>query len=492
VEWWTFDNQTGKPTTRIESNGLQVPAGAANAPQGSYVLALVTGAADSRMAVRVYWRNEPGGLRVVGIDRDWPGRTLVDRRVVVQPLRNRYAEFEPERQRLFAGYNQQLNAKSGQNLSPADRFRALGPSEQTTFDGVTHALIHSSLTDAEGRPLGRALDLVESVERIAGQQSGRSGDQQYRLYVTLRPDARDVLDRSREFVRDHENTVYHPGYPHSYRLGGGAPSAQFSVADDYLSADIDVDYRTSKTPQSLFNGHLTAANSDVRAGDNAQRHDRRWNGFVNWWSNLYGNVKFADHADEPAGPFGTAPTRTPTALPPNRPLNASIPELADAVQEFLTDWAIRRNYEEALAFIAPEALACVADSAGLDPKTSAERLRHSALQLMEKTANEWGHPRNLSEAMNPVFPWSPSVRVVRHAFDRDFTIVEAPSELGAQYACGAPPPAKGFKPSTTPEYGTYYGALLQVVREGQPGGTIVFVWRRVDGEWRLVSYRAVD
>jgi hypothetical protein len=111
---------------------------------------------------------------------------------------------------------------------------------------------------------------------------------------------------------------------------------------------------------------------------------------------------------------------------------------------------------------------------------------------MEKTANEWGHPRNLSEAMNPVFPWSPSVRVVRHAFDRDFTIVEAPSELGAQYACGAPPPAKGFKPSTTPEYGTYYGALLQVVREGQPGGTIVFVWRRVDGEWRLVSYRAVD
>ena len=37
-----------------------------------------------------------------------------------------------------------------------------------------------------------------------------------------------------------------------------------------------------------------------------------------------------------------------------------------------------------------------------------------------------------------------------------------------------------------------YGALLQVVREGQPGGTIVFVWRRVDGEWRLVSYRAVD
>ena len=31
-----------------------------------------------------------------------------------------------------------------------------------------------------------------------------------------------------------------------------------------------------------------------------------------------------------------------------------------------------------------------------------------------------------------------------------------------------------------------------VVREGQPGGTILLVWRKVDGEWRLVSYRSVD
>ena len=93
--------------------------------------------------------------------------------------------------------------------------------------------------------------------------------------------------------------------------------------------------------------------------------------------------------------------------------------------------------------------------------------------------------------MNPVFPWAPSVRVVAHAFDRDFTIVEAPTEIGAQYECGAVAP-KGFKPTGALEYGTYYGALLQVVTEGRQGGAIVFVWRRVGGEWRLVAYRAVD
>ena len=183
------------------------------------------------------------------------------------------------------------------------------PSEQTTFDGITHALMRSALTDQDGRSLGRALDMVAGVERIAGEQSGRGGDQQFRLYVTLRPDARDTLERSRQFVRSHENTVYHAGYPHSYRLGDSVPSIQFSLADDGLSADIDVDYRASKAPQSLFNGHLTSSNSDVRAGDNAQRHDKRWNGFANWWSDVFGAVPFPEKVGKAAGPFGAAPER---------------------------------------------------------------------------------------------------------------------------------------------------------------------------------------
>ena len=46
---------------------------------------------------------------------------------------------------------------------------------------------------------------------------------------------------------------------------------QFSLSEDGMRADVDVDYRSSKSPQALFNGHLTAANSDVRAGDNPRR-----------------------------------------------------------------------------------------------------------------------------------------------------------------------------------------------------------------------------
>jgi hypothetical protein len=492
--WWMFDNAAGKPTTEIAAAapGTQIPSAAAGAPAGSYVMAqIATEGQDPAMTVSVFLRSESGGLRVIGIDRAWPGRTLVDPRVIVATPSNRYAELEPERQKLFDGYARELNAKTGQTLTAEQQFRALSPSQQTTFDGVTHALMRSTLTDQEGRPLGHAIDLVTGVDRIAGQQSGRGGDQQFRLYVRLRPDTRDILDRSREFVRGHENTVYHAGYPHSYRLGDGEPSMQFSLAADGLSADIDVDYRASKSPQSLFNGHLTSANSDVRAGDNAQLHGKRWNGFANWWSDIFNNVPFAERPAAAAGPFGAPPTRTPITLPPNRPASASIPELSDAAQEFLTDWLIRRDFREAATFLAADAFGCVADSMSLDPKTPPDRQQAAVRQLLERAANQWGRPRNLTEAMNPVLPWSPAVRVTKHTFDQDFTIVEAPTEMGQQYACGAAPP-KTFVSASTPEYGTYYGALLQVVREGQTGGTLVLVWRRINGEWRIVSYRAID
>ena len=40
-----------------------------------------------------------------------------------------------------------------------------------------------------------------------------------------------------------DNTVYHNGYPISYRARGGTPSIQISIATDNR-ADIDVDYRS--------------------------------------------------------------------------------------------------------------------------------------------------------------------------------------------------------------------------------------------------------
>lgn len=109
------------------------------------------------------------------------------------------------------------------------------------------------------------IGIVARVDAVHGAR----GDLQFRLYVQLAPDALALLDASQEFGRSMDNTVYHKGYPICYR-SQGTPSIEVSVSRDGALSDID--YRSSKFPAFLFNGHLTAANSDVRAGNNDERH----------------------------------------------------------------------------------------------------------------------------------------------------------------------------------------------------------------------------
>ena len=300
-------------------------------------------------------------------------------------------------------------------------------------------------TDQERRSLGSALDLVTALSRIAGQQAGRAGDQQFRLYVTLRPDARETLERSVEFVRDHENTVYHVGYPHSYRMGGGVPSIQFSLSADGLTADIDVDYRASKTPQSLFNGHLTSSNSDVRAGNNTERHGRRWNGFVNWWTELYRRPSSSRRRRSLLrGRSGRRQPRSPkpgARQQTGRGADCRCGRCGPGIPDRLADST--KLPRSAGVLRSRGALPCVADSVEMNPTIAEEQSPPGRLRSYWRRPQTLGDARHsLTEAMNPVSPWSPSMRVVKHAYEQDFTIVEAPTELGALYECGATPPRK--------------------------------------------------
>ncbi len=175
-------------------------------------------------------------------------------------------------------------------MSPQKVYDDARLSIRTTFDAVTHALLNAQMTDSQGKSLGRAIDLVEAVDQVMGEESGAGGDMQFRLYVYLKPNAIDVLSRSREFLHDKDNSVYHKGFPICYRLKNGPPSIQFSISRDQKLSDVDVDYRSSGFPKGLLNGHLTAANSDVRAGDNLARHDGRWSGLNGWWRNVFGQL----------------------------------------------------------------------------------------------------------------------------------------------------------------------------------------------------------
>jgi len=178
-----------------------------------------------------------------------------------------YEELSPAQRKLIDEWYAEYNQMTHDNSQPTD-YNQFSMSTRTTFEAVTHALISTPLTDKSGKSLGSALDLVQSIEAINGKVPHARGDLQFRVYVVLKPDALEKLRAAGEFFRDRDNTVYHHGYPLNYRQDGGAPSIQVSISKDARHADIDVDYRSAKFPAALLHGHLTAANSDVRAGGN--------------------------------------------------------------------------------------------------------------------------------------------------------------------------------------------------------------------------------
>jgi len=161
-----------------------------------------------------------------------------------------YATLRPEQTRLIDGFIRSYNATTGGDLVPQQAYDNARLSIRTTFDAVTHALLNAEMTDSHGKSLGRAIDLVAAVDQVMGEEDGARGDQQFRLYVYLKPNAVDILSRSQEFLHDKDNATYHKGFPICYRLKKGPPSIRASIRARTISckAGLSGNNRTSRLP----------------------------------------------------------------------------------------------------------------------------------------------------------------------------------------------------------------------------------------------------
>ncbi len=259
-----------------------------------------------------------------------------------------YKELSPAQRHLVDDWANRYNQRIGKARTPESVYDSAPVSSRSTFEAVTNALATTPLTSGKGKSLGTALDLVDRLETVKGKIPGARGDSQFRMYAVMKPNALATLIECQEFTRRSDNTVFHHGYPLNWRQGGGMPSIQISMARDGKRADIDVDYRSSGFPGGLFNGHLTAGNSDVRAGNNYGRHVKRWNGLANWWRNLFG-LAVENDVGFVAEPEHGIPTRPR--------LNAKAP-LPNVVSDFLSTWLVERRPNLAAAYISTQAFAC--------------------------------------------------------------------------------------------------------------------------------------
>jgi len=374
---------------------------------------------------------------------------------------------------------------TGREVSPAEIYDGARLSVRTTFEAVSHALSRSTLTDpGTGAPLGRPIDLIDHLERVEGRVRGRGGDRQFRLYVALEPGALDTLERSREFRRTADNTIFHKGYPLSFRQEGGYPSLQFSVSRDGARADIDVDYRSSKFPNALFNGHLTSANSDVRAG-NYPRHDRRWTGLANWWEGFFERLFSPD-------PYaGESDREGELALFPRKGKST----IDVAVHDFLSSWLVERRPDLAVAYVDREAYDCLALRLQDEGQSLDRGLAPLQLFLrMKALGDELGPRKSLAEAIVGVRVWNPNLKLVRQPDHAQFVLYGVPRLFAESMRCGnytklgelpkdlRTPLVGGRRPES-------FLSAFSLVTNG-PSGTLELLWEKRDGYWKIVAYQA--
>jgi hypothetical protein len=189
-----------------------------------------------------------------------------------------FEDLANEQQTIIWDLLARCGCKRGNVSVPASVFGQLNVSQRATFVGITHAMLNTHLVDRlDGKDLGNALQLIDGLLDLRGENIGLPSDQQFQLIARLAPGALQRLDRAASFERG-ENHVFHKGYPISFRqfrrigLQGKEAGLHISLIPNGRIAEIHIDYRFGLL-------HLGPANANVRAPGNHQKHVDRWPNF---------------------------------------------------------------------------------------------------------------------------------------------------------------------------------------------------------------------
>jgi hypothetical protein len=385
-----------------------------------------------------------------------------------------YDQLAAPQQELIDDWFANIEKMLGKPLpSPEEEYNQLPLSTRTTFEAVTHSLVRTPLTDKNGNRLGTGIDLVQHLETIRGHIPNARGDLQFRIYVTLKPDAREKLTNSVEFQRTHDNTIYHHGFPYSYRLAG-TPSTQFSITEDFSRADIDVDYRSSSFPVVLFNGHLTASNSDVRMGKNYQTHLERWDGLPDWWRDfltlIEGNI------------LGEASSDGEYYIPPVPPISKDA-TIVETMDDYLETWLEDRDPRTAAAFHSGSVIRCFDPIA--DGQDELNLARYRLVARMMGINELIPDDSDVEDIVHALEPQNPALIRVEHPSQERYTLVHVPRELASVLTCGAMghPEDAHLLP-----VGDYYGTFFEIKESNNQFLDVFQLWGKEEEYWKLLSY----
>ena len=398
-----------------------------------------------------------------------------------QEMGRSYATLQPEQKRLVDDLVSRYDQTTGSKLVPQQAYDDARLSIRTTFGAVTHALLKVNLSSAEGKSLGRAIDLVDAIDQVMGEESGARGDRQFRLYVYLKPNAVDILSESQEFFHEKDNAIYHKGFPICYRLKKGPPSIQVSISPDKKMADIDVDYRSSTFPKALVNGHLTAANSDVRAGNNLDRHDKRWAGLDGWWREVFGLL----------GSGAKPPKEDATERLGNIPLNPALRAdqgIDQSAHDFLKSWVVDKQPNKSVAYFSLRSYSCLEAIALEKGKPVAPGMvRFRTEMAMKQFADSTGTVNSVGDVFEPADKWSQGLKEAKNTYASEFRLVSVPTDMAADQQCTV----MGDAESSTRRKEKYYATAVRG-KQGSERKVMSLLWAEEAGYWKIIAIRIED
>lgn len=397
---------------------------------------------------------------------------------------SQYNQLKLQTRQLFNKWAAAQDAAEGVKISAGERFAALPVSRRSTFASISNGLLFTKLNDETGRPLGTAIDLIDEIETIAGQEEGKGSDEQYRLYVKLKPDALKTLDASREFQHGKNNTVYHKGYPINYRQAGSPPTLQYSITTDGLRADVDIDYRSSGFPAALFNGHLSASNSDVRASGNYPTYVRRFPGLVNWWDEVFPDL---------IAEFARLKNRniTPQLIPPGSEKAPDAEAVAATANAFFKAWLIDRDVDRAISYLHSRIFFCSDLKSAQEKESLTARYEVLFLDTLKAANKELKNVKTLEQAIRPVVQIDPYIKAVDHAGKNSYLLAVITDDDYKHFVCASKSSAMTTPNGGAQTYGKYYVVKFQFALETGTGGVLRLLWAKEDGRWTIRAFDAV-
>jgi hypothetical protein len=181
----------------------------------------------------------------------------------------------------------------------------------------------------------------------------------------------------------------------------------------------------------------------------------------------------------------------PVVAAPRATMKAD-PTLVSAANGFLESWLIRKDYDTAFRYLAPESYAC--QDPEPDPNAPSRSSADAAAltrAALERSGAEVGKQTRLDTLISAVPPVHPAVRLLDHPYAQTFTLTSVPNATIAAADCAARAQGGRWTGDLPLEYGQAFGMNLRFRTQSGEPPVLRVLWVKDQGAWRIRAY-AVD